>query len=89
MASVSWPFSRRISRPLMKPRSTRRLHKHQGKNGGEWRFFEGQKRHFSVTGAKAPKHKPLIRLLLCQPAFLAPEGEKNGGRHFRTRILST
>ena len=61
----------------------------QGKNGGEWRFFEGQKRHFSVTGAKAPKHKPLIELLLCQPTFLALEGEKNGGRHFRAMSLST
>ncbi len=60
-----------------------------GKNGGEWRFFEGQKRHFSATGAMASKHKPLIHQLLCQPAFLAPEGEKNGGRHFRATSLST
>ncbi len=61
----------------------------QGKNGGEWRFSEGQKRHFSLAGAKAPKHKPLTWLLLCQPTFLAPEGEKNVGRHFRARSLST
>jgi hypothetical protein len=30
------------------------------KNGGEWRFFEGQKRHFPVIGAGASKRKPLI-----------------------------
>ncbi len=66
----------------MKPRSNRRFHKHQGKNGGEWRFFEGQKRHFSVAWAKAAKHKPLICPPLCQPTFLAPEDEKNGARHF-------
>jgi hypothetical protein len=59
------------------------------KNGGEWRFFEGQKRHFSVFGAGAPKHKPLIRPLLCRPTFLAPESKKNVGRHFRTKTLST
>ena len=53
-----------------------------GKNGGKWRFFEGQKRHFSVLGAGASKHKPLIWLLLCRPTFLAPESKKNVGRHF-------
>ena len=89
LACVFWPFSRPISRPLMKPRSTSRCHKHQGKNGGEWRFFEGQKRHFSVAWAKAPKHKPLAYPLLCQPTILASEGDKNGGRHFRARSLST
>ncbi len=91
LASVFWPFRRPISRPLMKLRSTSRFHKHQGKNGGEWRFFEGQKRHFSVTGAKAPKHKPLIQPLLRQPTFLALEGEKNGGRQLCSarHLLST
>jgi hypothetical protein len=52
------------------------------KNGGKWRFLEGQKRHFSVFGAWASKHSPLISLLLCRPTFLAPESTKNVGRHF-------
>jgi hypothetical protein len=53
------------------------------KNGGNWRFFEGQKRHFSVLGAEASEHKPLIWRLLCRPTFLSPESKKNVGRHFR------
>jgi hypothetical protein len=52
------------------------------KNGGKWRFFEGQKRHFSLFGARTSQYKPLAWLLLCRPTFLALESEKNGGRHF-------
>ena len=48
----------------------------QGKNGGNWRFFEGQKRHFSVLGVGASKHKPMIRPLLCRPTTWHAEGEK-------------
>ena len=53
------------------------------KNGGEWRFFEGQKRHLSVPGTGVSNHKPLSLLLLCRTTFLAPESKKNVGRHFR------
>ncbi len=52
------------------------------KNGGEWRFFEGQKRHFSVIGAKPAKRKPLIWMLLCKPAFLCPRARKMAGAIF-------
>jgi hypothetical protein len=45
-------------------------------------FFEGQKRHFPLFGAGTSQLKPLVWLLLCRPTFLAPECEKNGGRHF-------
>ena len=55
----------------------------------KWRFFEGQKRHFPLFGARASKHKPLIWLLLCRPTFLAPASKKNVGRHFRAKTLST
>jgi hypothetical protein len=57
------------------------------KNGGNWRFFEGEKRHFPVLGAEASKHKPLMWPLLCRPTFLAPERKKNVGRHFRTKTF--
>ena len=55
------------------------------KNGGEWRFFEGQRAPFSVLGAGAFEHKPLIWPLLCRPTFLAAQTKKNGGRHCRAR----
>jgi hypothetical protein len=32
----------------------------QGRNGGKWRFFQAQMRHFSAPGAGASRHKPLI-----------------------------
>ncbi len=48
----------------------------------QWRFFEAQKRHLSLLGAGASKHKPLIWPLLCRPTLLAPESKKNVGRHF-------
>jgi len=57
------------------------------KNGENWRFFEAQKRHFSVLGAGASKDKPLIWPLLCRPTFMAPESKKNVGRHFRARAF--
>ena len=57
----------------------------QGKNGGKWRFFGGQKRHFSVLGAGPSQHKPLIWPLLCRPTFLAAQTKKNGGRHLLAR----
>ncbi len=46
------------------------------KNGGKWRFIEGQDRRFSVLEAGASKHKPLIWPLLCRPTFLAPDGKR-------------
>ena len=52
------------------------------KNGGNWRFFGGQKRHFSVFGAGASQHKPLIWPLLCRPAFLRPRARKMSGASF-------
>ncbi len=49
----------------------------QWKNGGKWRFFDGQERHFSLFGAGDSKHKSLVWLLLCLSAILAsPEQEK-------------
>ena len=52
------------------------------KNGGKWRFFQAQIRHFSVLGAGISSHKPLIWPLFCRPTFLAPASRKNVGRHF-------
>ena len=49
----------------------------RGKNGGKWRPFEGKSPPFSVLGAGASQHKPLIWPLLCRPTFLTPESRKN------------
>ena len=59
------------------------------KNGGKWRFFDGARAPFFGDWRWAPKHKLLIWPLLCQSTFSAPEGKKNGGRHFRERNSST
>jgi hypothetical protein len=53
----------------------------------QWRFFEGQKRHFSVTGAGVSKHKPSNWLPLCRPTFWRPRARENVGRHFRARTF--
>ena len=52
-------------------------------------FREAQKRHFSVLGARDSRHKPLALNLLCRLIFLAPESQKNGGRHYRARTVFT
>ena len=64
-----------VTRPM-------RQRNHAG-NMAENGAFSGPKmRHFSVLGAGAARHKPLIRTLLCRPTFLAPQSRKNVGRQF-------
>jgi hypothetical protein len=75
-----------VDRPVALNRD--RLLNHAEKNGEKWRFFGGEKRHFSVFEAGAAKHTALIWKLLCRPVFLAPKRMKNVGRHFPARTLS-
>ena len=51
----------------------------QGKNGGNWRVFEGQEAPFFPVYSPASQLKPLIRKILCQPTFLRPRAKKMSG----------
>jgi len=58
----------------------------------KWRrmaLFRGPKAPFSVLGAGAFEHKPLIGRLLCRATFWRPRARENVGRHFRARCFST
>jgi hypothetical protein len=54
------------------------------KNGG---FSRGKSAIFPCFGGGTSQHNQLAWTLLCRPTFLAPESEKNGGRHFSGEVF--